>query len=108
MVEGSQQIAMARYVLKNVAKGSADLQKICKQNLDGTKLRDALLKFADYYNFDKKLDTYKYYYDIHDHIESIGNATGICSPANVTSYTTDNWHADFVFIDVEGRVVPDG
>lgn len=99
MVEGSQQIAMARYVLKNVAKGSADLQKICKQNLDGVKLRDALLKFADYYNFDKKLDTYKYYYDIHDHIESIGNTTGICSPANVASYTADNWPTDFVFID---------
>lgn len=99
VVEGSQQIALARYVLKSVEKGAQNLHKICEQNLDGAKLQEALLKLTDYYRFDKKLDTYAYYDDIHYHIELIGNATGICSPQNVTSYTTDSWPEDFAFIE---------
>lgn len=90
---------MARYVLKNVAKGTADLQKICQQNLDGTKLRDALLKFAEYYSFDKKLDTYGYYFEIQHYIENIGNTTSICSPQKVAEYTANVWPDDFLFID---------
>jgi hypothetical protein len=94
---------MARYVLKNVEKGSKGLVDMCfKQNLDGAKLQDALTKFAAKYQFDKKLDTYSYYYNIHYHIESIGNSTGICSPQNATSYGStinDNWPEDFWWIN---------
>ncbi|KAF1929269.1 uncharacterized protein M421DRAFT_419791 [Didymella exigua CBS 183.55] len=99
VVEGSQQVALARYVLKNVAKGSNGLVDIClKQNLDGSNLQDALTKFTDKYQFNMRLDTYGYYYDIVSHIESIGNSTGICSSQNATSYgdTINNlWPEDF-------------
>lgn len=92
---------MARYVLKNVAKGTADLHKICQGNLDGAKLRDELIKFAGYFKFDKKLETIDYYSEIMSHIENIGNATGICSVANATSYNTNStaWPKDFWYID---------
>jgi hypothetical protein len=101
VVEGSQQIAMARYVLKSAAKGTADLQQYCKaDNLDGAKLRDALIKMIDYYQFKSKIDTYDYYNEILDTIYSIGNSTGICSAQNVTNYNGgDTWPVDFTFID---------
>ncbi|KAF3048269.1 hypothetical protein E8E12_011571 [Didymella heteroderae] len=103
VVEGSQQVAMARYVLKNVEKGSKGLVDIClKQNLDGIKLQDALTKFTDKYQFNMKLDTFRYYDEIVHHIEFIGNATGICSKQNATSYGStinDNWPEDFWWID---------
>lgn len=94
---------MARYVLKNVEKGSKGLLDIClKQNLDGTKLQDALTKFTDKYQFNMKLDTYGYYYDIASHIEYIGNSTGICSSQNATTYGStinENWPEDFWWIN---------
>lgn len=101
VVEGSQQIAMARYVLKNVTKGSINLHKICHDNLDGTQLRDRLLELAGYYKFDKKLETIDYYDEIISSIYNIGNATGICSRANETNYDANPaaWPEDFWYID---------
>lgn len=90
---------MARYVLKSAAKGSADLHKICSQNFDGTKLRDALTKMVDYYQFKTKLDTYAYYDDIMISVYSIGNDTNICSQQNVTSYISGAWPAEFNYMD---------
>lgn len=86
-------------MLKNVEKGAQDLHSICARNLDGAQLRDSLIQFADYFKFDKKLDTYPYYYDIHHHIENIGNATAICSPQNATSYAAGSWPEDFAWIE---------
>ncbi|KAH6618710.1 bacterial low temperature requirement A protein-domain-containing protein [Boeremia exigua] len=100
VVEGAQQIVMARYVLKNVTKGTLDLHKICHENLDGAQLRDALIAFIGYFKFDKKLETYDYYNDIMASIESIGNATGICSQQNEASYHSSGiWPEDFQYID---------
>lgn len=103
VVEGSQQVALARYVLKSVEKGSKGLVDIClKQNLDGKKLQDALYKLTDKYQFNTKLETYNYYYEIVHHIDFIGNATGICSKQNATSYgstISHDWPEDFWWID---------
>ncbi|KAF1359991.1 hypothetical protein EJ07DRAFT_165635 [Lizonia empirigonia] len=99
MVEGAQQIAMARYVLKSAARSTADLHKTCSQNLDRAKLRDALTKMVDYYQFKTKLDTYGYYDDIMISVYNIGNDTGICSPQNVTSYSDESWPYEFNYID---------
>lgn len=85
MVEGSQQIAMARYVLKSVAKGSADLHKICHQNLDGARLQDAIAKLVNHYSLKSMIETYKIYENVSRHIENVGNSTDICSPQNTTS-----------------------
>ncbi|KZM18786.1 uncharacterized protein EKO05_0006488 [Ascochyta rabiei] len=105
VVEGAQQIAMARYVLKNAAKGTADLHKMCEQQLDGVKLRDALTKMVEYYQFKSKLDTYGYYDDIMYSVYNIGNATGICSPQNVTSYNSGLWPEEFNYI---GNAISNG
>ena len=101
VVEGAQQIAMARYVLKNVEKGTKGLQAICQQNLDGAKLQEALTKFIDKYQFTSKIDTYGYYDLIMEHIYSVGNSTGICSAQNATSYgkSMETWPEDFSWID---------
>ncbi|KAJ8114112.1 hypothetical protein OPT61_g3926 [Boeremia exigua] len=99
VVEGSQQIAMARYVLKSVGKGTVSLHEICHQHLDGADLRDALIEFIGYFKFDKKLETFDYYNDIMQYIENIGNSTGICSPQNETSYKDTQWPEDFSYID---------
>ncbi|KAL1652785.1 hypothetical protein SLS61_004767 [Didymella pomorum] len=101
VVEGSQQVAMARYVLKNVAKGTKQLKDICLTGSDGAKLQESLVKLADKFQFTSKLETYGYYEDILWHIENIGNATGICSPQNTTSYgaSIKDWPEDFRWID---------
>jgi hypothetical protein len=101
VVEGSQQVAMARYVLKNVAKGTKQLQDICLTGSDGAKLQESLVKFADKFQFTSKLDTYGYYEDIMWHVYNIGNATGICSPQNTTAYGAHigTWPDDFWWID---------
>ncbi|KAF2131089.1 hypothetical protein P153DRAFT_365692 [Dothidotthia symphoricarpi CBS 119687] len=80
VVEGSQQVALARYVSKNHIKILTTVGGACvTQNLDGTKLRDTLLKLVDYYELDTKVDTYAYYETVIDTVYSAGNTTGICA-----------------------------
>lgn len=86
---------MARYILKSAARSTADLHKICSQNLDGAKLRDALTKMVDYYQFKTKLDTSRYYDDIMILVYNIKNETDICSPENLTSYSDESWPYEF-------------
>jgi len=87
VVEGSQQVALARYVIKNWAKIDSGIDKYCLQdNLDGTKLRDKLLELLDYWYFESKTDTLKYQEITEKTIWEIGNTTNICSKANATDY----------------------
>lgn len=87
VVEGSQQVALARYVLKNWQKIDDSILQYCTvDNLDGGKLRDALLKLLDYWDFEAKYETYAFQELITNYTYVIGNDTGICSPANATSY----------------------
>jgi hypothetical protein len=103
VVEGSQQVALARYVLKNYVKIDKSIVDYCvKQNLDGQKLQDKLVELLDYWQFDKKIETIAVNDRVMVFVESIGNATGICSPANATEYaTTENWPEDIVMMTLE-------
>jgi hypothetical protein len=102
VVEGAQQIAMARYVLKTSDEGTTKLHNACYQHLDGAKLRDKLTELVKYYQFDSKIDTYGYYHYIMDSVYYIGNSTGICSPQNTTMYSSGNaWPEDFDWIKID-------
>jgi hypothetical protein len=100
VVEGSQQIALARYVIKSANKVSKKIYAICeKDHLDGEDLRDALLKTTDYFQFRNKIDTYHYQELIEDEIFHIGNMTGICSAENTDRYSAEGWPEDFLIVD---------
>lgn len=91
MVEGSQQLALARYVIKNWEKIQQSSIDYCiKQNLDGAKLRDALLKLLSYWDFKSKYETYSLEKRVAEFIYEIGNQTNICSKANVTRYDDED------------------
>lgn len=55
----------------------------------------------DYFELDTKIETYNWFWVAEDSIYNIGNATGICSKANITSYldSDDGWPMDFVNVD---------
>jgi hypothetical protein len=100
IVEGSQQIAMARYVMKSAYKAQENIAEICEEDhLDGEELRDALLEIVEYFQFQSKTDTSDYQTIIEENIYSIGNATGICSAERTDQYSTGNWPSDFVVVD---------
>ncbi|KAH7116745.1 hypothetical protein B0J11DRAFT_100205 [Dendryphion nanum] len=92
VVEGSQQLALARYVVKNYKKVDKAVDKYCfTEHLDGAKLRDKLLSLLEYWQFEKKLETYFYQEYVEEIIYDIGNTTNICSATNVTEYSNENW-----------------
>jgi hypothetical protein len=100
VVEGAQQIAMARYVLKSATKGTASLQDLCKeQHLDGASLRDALTVLVEKYQFKSKAETYNYYNSMMTTVYTIGNSTGICSVHNATTYDGPTWPDSFTYLD---------
>lgn len=87
VVEGSQQVALARYVLKNWEKIDTSIEKYCMiENLDGSKLRDKLMELLDYWYFTSKTETQPFQYITEKTIYQIGNTTNICSKANATDY----------------------
>ncbi|KAF2465861.1 uncharacterized protein BDR25DRAFT_269450 [Lindgomyces ingoldianus] len=97
VVEGSQQVATARYVLKTYQKTTKQVVQYCvKENLDGAKLRDTLQKMVDYFQFDKKLETYGFQNVTTNDVWLIGNTTGICSPENSSTYENEEWPKEFV------------
>lgn len=101
VVEGAQQIALARYTIKNARYVTDTLLKNCfEENLEGAKLRDKLMYLLNYFELDKKLETKVYYDGVRAAIFRIGNTTNICSPVNATSYAKSrNWPDDFVTVD---------
>jgi hypothetical protein len=87
VVEGSQQLALARYTIKNMYKVGKDLSQYCNvDHMDGTKLRDKLLYILNYFELDSKLETLTFYKDANDFIFKIGNTTDICKNAS-----DDDW-----------------
>ncbi|KAF2116937.1 bacterial low temperature requirement A protein-domain-containing protein [Lophiotrema nucula] len=97
VVEGSQQVALARYVLKNYVKIEKSIVDYCyKQNLDGVKLRDSLIKLIEYWQFESKIETYGYTDIVSYYAYLVGNNTGICSKANATEYSNSGeWPVEF-------------
>jgi hypothetical protein len=97
VVEGSQQVALARYVLKNYVKIEKSIFQYCVvENLDGQKLTDKLMQLVEYWQFEKKLETWGFTDLTAQYIYNVGNTTGICSPANATQYdNSGEWPVDF-------------
>lgn len=91
LVEGSQQVALARYVLRNWAKIYSSIDESCfEENLDGEKLRDKLFELLEYWHFTSKTETQNYQRITEAAIWQIGNTTDICSKANATEYKSNN------------------
>ena len=87
VVEGSQQIALARYVARNTGKVTTSILQYCQDDhLDGLKLQDKLQYLLEYFELDGKFETKSYYNQAESAIWLVGNATGICSPQNTTQY----------------------
>ena len=86
VVEGSQQLAIARYTMKTISKIGKELTQLCDvERLDGTELRDGLLSILHYFELDGKLETMKFFHDAQSAIFKMGNSTGICATV------TDDW-----------------
>lgn len=103
-MEGSQQVALARYVIKNWKKieDSALTQYCATEFLDGAKLRDKLLSLLDYWDFEGKVETYAYQQHVSYYIYEIGNSSQICSQANATDYaSTNQWPAAFTNMTID-------
>lgn len=102
VVEGSQQLALARYVNKNAYKVTTSIIKYCQEeHLDGQKLQDKLMDLLDYFELDKKFETTGFFMYVEEAIWEIGNSTGICSPENSAEYsgTEGSWPDAFVMVD---------
>ena len=90
LVEGAQQIALARYVANGILKLEKSLLQYCvKDHLDGAALRDKLLASIKYFKFDKKLSSLIFLDDIQADVYSIGNTTGICGSGVTGSSVVD-------------------
>jgi hypothetical protein len=99
VVEGSQQLALARYTIKNAYKVERDLMDYCGvQQLDGAKLRDKLLYLLNYFELDLKMETKIFFKEAQSTIFKIGNMTGICAPEKAAQYMDGNqmWPDEFV------------
>ncbi|KAK4235556.1 bacterial low temperature requirement A protein-domain-containing protein [Achaetomium macrosporum] len=81
LVEGAQQVALARYVSNNGLKLEKSFVQYCfKDHLDGEALADKLLSAIDYFHLDKKLGSLVFLDGIESDVYAIGNSTGICGP----------------------------
>lgn len=84
LVEGAQQIALARYMSINSKNFEKALVKYCLQDhLDGADLVSALEDSLKYLKLDKKLGGLIYVDDLNIDLETIGQSPGICG-ADVT------------------------
>ncbi|KAF2839761.1 hypothetical protein M501DRAFT_973451 [Patellaria atrata CBS 101060] len=107
VVEGAQQIALARYVLKNVMKVVEDVKYYClEENLEGANLQKALLKVTDYFQLDYNAETAQQYEVILEDIYRIGNTTDVCSPEALSNVTSTGFPVDFHWFvyDVSGAL----
>ncbi|KAI9792512.1 MAG: hypothetical protein M1816_002032 [Peltula sp. TS41687] len=93
VVEGSQQIALARYVIKQISKFDKELSEACRvNNLDGMDLQQSLNASVEYFQFSSKVESERWIPFIDDDLFRIGQNTDICSPANTrlaTEYPED-------------------
>jgi hypothetical protein len=88
VVEGSQQIALARYVSVQADKIDRAFWTACTKNhLDGVDLVKAFVNKLSYYQFEKKADSAALVPLLNDWLFYIGNSTGVCSPANTTQFS---------------------
>ncbi|GME27578.1 Low temperature requirement A [Neofusicoccum parvum] len=89
IVEGSQQVALARYVFKQFGAFQDTVTDAClTAHLDGAALTAPLIATVKGFKLDTKLESKDQVPVILDALYAVGNATGICSAANVTAGST--------------------
>jgi hypothetical protein len=84
--------------MKNYVKIEKYFYTYCMEDqLDGDELVGKLQDVIDYYKFSSKIETYWYNETAYMIADQIGQAHGICSAQNVTTYTEDltTWPEDF-------------
>ncbi|KAF2878210.1 hypothetical protein BDV95DRAFT_478666 [Massariosphaeria phaeospora] len=85
VVEGSQQIALARNIFYNAEKLIVDTVYGCYfAHLDGEPLAQNLTKAVNYFKINETSSGKIALKSVFDSIYIIGNETGICSPENLT------------------------
>ncbi|KAH7399030.1 bacterial low temperature requirement A protein-domain-containing protein [Phaeosphaeria sp. MPI-PUGE-AT-0046c] len=103
VVEGSQQLALARYTIKNALKVEESIMQYCDVDLlDGAKLRDKLMYLLSYFELDSKIETTPFYHEALEAIYKIGNETGICSAGKAAAYMNgdEGWPMEFVNVSM--------
>lgn len=86
VVEGSQQLALARHIYSNLLKLQDGVIYYCvKQNQEGTVLRDNLAKVVKSFGLEDKLESKDSVGAILSDLYTITNQTGLCSPTNITA-----------------------
>lgn len=84
VVEGSQQIALARYIVKAINKLDKSIIQACLvDNLDGKALVEKLATTIDYFQLDYKLESSIYVANVTYDLEFVYNTTGICASENL-------------------------
>jgi hypothetical protein len=90
LVEGAQQIALARYLSNGIEKLEKSFVQYClKDHLDGKYLAAKLSASIDYLQLDKKVASLIFLDEIQQDVDLIGNSTGICGPKVTGSSAAD-------------------
>ncbi|KAF2639187.1 hypothetical protein P280DRAFT_55916 [Massarina eburnea CBS 473.64] len=97
LLEGCQQVALARYVIKNWEKIDHYRAVYClEDHLDGSKLRDKLASLVNYWGFTAKYETLAFQNLTMEAVYKIGNTSDICSESNAKEYEeTGIWPTEF-------------
>lgn len=86
IVEGSQQIALARYVFKQFGSFQNTIGSAClTEHLSGANLTNALITTVKSFKLDEKIESRDQVPVILASIYAVGNATGVCAESNTTA-----------------------
>jgi hypothetical protein len=86
VVEGSVQLAQARYIYYNTEIMGRQASYDCvTQHLDGQALTDALFRNIEYFRINESAQGTLALEYVWREVYTLGNATGVCSPANTTN-----------------------
>lgn len=81
LVEGAQQVALARYMVNGLRNIETWFARDCFQNhFDGQALADVLMKSINTLQLNKKLESFVFLEKIREEVFVVGNTTGICGP----------------------------
>lgn len=90
VVEGSQQIALGRYIFKNLVQLQDYVISACVvQHLDGIALRDTLIANVKTFGLADKLESRDFATVVLDDLYLVANQTGICSVASLAVSNPD-------------------
>ncbi|KAH8586366.1 bacterial low temperature requirement A protein-domain-containing protein [Bisporella sp. PMI_857] len=108
VLEGSQQIAIGRYIFKSFVKIENDIHEFCvKQHLDGTALANALTQVMKELKLEDKLESRDQAALIMQELYNLTNVTGICSEANtsnIPAFSSIPTTFDDIMIDIFGAL----